>query len=823
MNLRRAVLHPLRRRGALPLVAVVMLAVAIGANTAVFSIVHAVLLRPLPFSEPERLVMLWGHDPAVAVPVIEVSTGDLRGWRTQNSTLSGIDVFGSVNWGFRVTAPGEPFSVSYSSVSAGFFDTLGVKPMLGRTFRPDDDRPGAPATVVLSFELWRRRFSADPVIVGKAITIGEGVEAQPYEVIGVMGSGFRFPAGAEAWRPAVRDFAEIARKQKDTDWKETDWDNLRVYYGLGRLKAGVSVERAASDLSVIARRLESERKQASKGTTVVVTPIQDHMLGAAKPALVAIFGAVAILLLIACANAACLLLVDGVARAREIAVRLAIGASRWRIARQLLGEAAVLVSLSAILGVALAWLTFDVLVALAPSEVPGLHDASINVNVLAFALGVCLIAPFLVGILPAWQLSRAELVDSLKEGSRTGSVGPRTGRTRQALVVAQLAAALVLLLAAGLVGRSFMELMRLDLGFEPKNVLTFDLYAPETRYGHERERALVADVVTQLERLPGAVAAGAILQRPFKHGPIGMDSGFILEGQPKTPDTWRKNPLLNWESVTPGYFRTMDIALTRGRLFTERDDERAPLVVVVSEALAARVWPGQDPLGKKLQAFGATRNDKPEWQTVVGVVENARYREIEAPRFDIYVPSRQAPSLPNDFVVRTANEPLAVLPALRAALERIDPELDVENAATMEEIVGRTVAPWRFNMVVFTVYSATAVAFAAIGLFALIAYAAKQRTREIGVRVALGAKSSDVVRLFVGEGARLAVAGLAIGIPAAWILSRLLSSLLFAVSPTDAATFVVVAGVLGLVSLLAAYLPARRAGTVDPVVALRSE
>jgi putative ABC transport system permease protein len=764
--------------------------------------------------------MLWGHDPAIAVPVIEVSTGDLNGWRAQTSTLSDIEVFGSVNWSYRVTAPGKPFTVKYSSVSGGFFETLGIDPMLGRTFRPADDKAGAPGTVVLSFDLWRRRFSADPAIVGRAITIGEGDDAEPYEVIGVMGPEMRFPPGAELWSPAVRDLAEYTRKDKEN----TDWDNLRVFYALGRLKGGATVERATSDLTVIARRLEAERKQTGTNTTVVVTPIQDHMLGAAKPALVAIFGAVAILLMIACANAACLMLVDGVARAREIAVRLAIGASRWRLARQLLGEAAVLVSLSAILGVALAWMTFDVLVALAPSDVPGLHDASINVPVLAFALGVCLIAPFLVGTLPAWQLSRAELVDSLKEGSRTGSVGPRTGRTRQALVVAQLAAALVLLLAAGLVGRSFLELMRLDLGFDPKNALTFEIFVPASRYPTpERERALVADIVTQLERLPGAVAAGAVYQRPFKHGPIGMDSGFILEGQPKTPDTWRKNPLLNWESVTAGYFRAMDIGLTRGRLFTEHDDERAPLVVVVSEALAARVWPGQDPLGKKLQAFGATRNDKPEWQTVVGVVENARYREIEAPRFDIYLPFRQAPSQPHDFVVRTANDPLAVMPALRAALERVDPELDVEKAMMLEEIVGRTVAPWRFNMVVFTVYSATAVAFAAIGLFALIAYAAKQRTREIGVRVALGARSSDVVRLFVDEGARLAVAGLAVGLPAAWILSRLLSSLLFGVSPTDAVTFVLVAGLLSLVSLLAAYLPARRAGAVDPVVALRSE
>jgi putative ABC transport system permease protein len=304
--IRSAIVH--RRRSALPLVAVVMLAVAIGANTAVFSIVHAVLLRPLPFSEPDRLVMLWGHDKSTALPVIEVSTGDLRGWRAQNSTLSGIDIFGSVNWSFRVTAPGEPFTVSYNSVSGGFFETLGVKPMIGRTFRPDEDKGGAPATVVISFELWRRRFSADPAIVGKAITIGEGEDAQPFEVIGVMGSEFRFPPGAEAWTPAVRDLTEFTRESKDPGF-----DNLRVFYGVGRLKNGVSVERASSDLSVIAKRLEAARKETETpvgtGMTVVVTRLEDHMLGAAKPALVVIFGAVAILLLIACANAACLLLV----------------------------------------------------------------------------------------------------------------------------------------------------------------------------------------------------------------------------------------------------------------------------------------------------------------------------------------------------------------------------------------------------------------------------------------------------------------------------------------------------------------------------------
>jgi putative ABC transport system permease protein len=809
----------LRRGGGLPLVAVVMLAVAVGATTAMFSIVHAVLLRPLPFSDPDRLVMLWGRNDARSQPVIEVSFQDLRDWRTQNTTFTAIEIVGSVNWGYRVTAPGDPFHVSYSSVSGSFFDTLGARPMLGRTFRRDEDTAGAPRTTVLSHDLWRRRFSANPAIVGTAITIGEGADAEPFEVIGVMGPEFRFPAGAELWTPSTRDIAEYLRKG---GW--TGGDALRVFYALGRLAEGATIERARADLSTIARRGEISRGETDSGTTVVATPLVTHVFGAARPALFAIFGAVATLMLIACANAAGLLLVQGVAREREFAVRLALGAGRWRLVWQLLGEAAILVALAGMLGVAFAWISFDALVALTPSDVPRLEEASINAPVVSFALVAALLTTVLVGLLPAWQLSRAEIADALRRDARTGSAAPRVGRTRKALVVGQLAAALVLLIAAGLTARSFLALMRIDLGFNPENVLTFQIHAPGAKYPTpEQQRTLVADALEQIERVPGVVAAGAIYERPFAHGPIGMDSHVVLEGQPETPETGSRNPTLNWEAVTPGYFRAMDIRILRGRGFTDRDDERAPLVVVVSESLAARLWPGEDPLGKRLRTYGAPEKDTQTWQTVVGVVENARYREVQEARLDLYLPFRQAPSPVKYFVVRTEGEPLAMVPSLRGALRRIDAEVTIEDPTTMERIVAGTVGPWRFTMVVFGIFSAIALAFAAIGLFAVIAYAVKQRTREIGVRVALGAQTRDVVRLLVGEGARLTLAGVAIGLSAAWGLTRLLSTLLVAVTPTDPATFAAVAVLLALASLLAAYLPARKAAAIDPVTALRSE
>lgn len=809
----------LRRETTLMVVVVLMLATAIAATTTIFSIVHAVLLRPLPFSDPDRVVLAWTRNDARNAPVIEVSIGELNEWRARATSLAAVDVFGSVNWSYRITAPGEPFTAAYNAVSGSFFDTLGARPLLGRTFRPEDDAPGAPATVILSAHLWRRRFSGDPSIVGRSITIGEGPAARPATVIGVMPPEFDFPAGAELWAPAVRDIAQFAGNDKAT------MDGLRVFYAMGRLREGATPDQARADLLGISRTFQATREEMAGGSTVVVKPLLEHFFGAARPALVAIFGAVAMLLFIACANAAGLMLVRGLARERDIAVRLALGATRARIVRQVIGEAALIVVLAAVCGLALTYVSFGVIVSLIPTDVPRLERASINGVVLLFALGLAAATPFAVGLLPAWQLSRPALSDTLKE--RSGSAAPRSGRIRRVLVVGQLAAALVLLISAGLLGRSFIALTRLDLGFDPRSVLTFDLQLPELASPDDpevrRQRTLIAGLLERIEHIDGVSSAGAIFLRPFAHGPIGMDAHVTSEGQSSSPATMTAKPLANWEAVTPGYFRAMDIRVLRGRPFTDADDDNARLAVIISQRLAARLWPESDPVGKRLHIGQAPEGAKPRWLTVVGVVEDARYREITDARYDLYLPLGQELPVVKHYVVRTSVDPLSLVPAIREAVKRADSRLSIENVTTMEQIVGRTIAPWRFSTIVFTAFSALAVFFATIGLSTVIAYAVQQRMREIGIRVALGARPRDVVRLVVREGALLATAGLAIGIPIALLLTRVLSTQLFSVTPTDPPTFVVLAAALAAVSLAAAYLPARAAARVDPVSVLRRE
>ena len=809
----------LRRDAALTFVVILMLATAIAATTSIFSLVHAVLLRPLPFTAPDRIVLAWTRSDVRNAPVVEVSLGELREWRSRTTSLETVDVFGSVNWSYSVTAPGEPFTVTYNSVSSSFFDTLGARPMLGRTFRPEDDMPRAPATVVLSANLWRQRFSGERSIVGRSITIGEGAKAQPAEVIGVMPPEFDFPAGAELWAPAVRDMAQYTNNHEPT------MNAVRVFYALARLRDGVDAETARTDLLRIAQTAEMTREEMAGGSVVVVKPLLEHFFGAARPALAAMFGAVTILLSIACANAAGLLLVRGVARERETVVRLALGASRARIMRQFIGEAALIVALASALGLALTYATFNLIVALSPSEVPRLDRASIDGSVLLFALVVAAATPFAVGLVPAWQLSRAELSDSLKQ--RVATAAPNVSRTRRLLLVGQLAAALVLLISAGLLTRSFVALTRLDLGFDPRDVLTFDINLPDAESPDDpevqRQRTLIARVLEDTEQIKGVTAAGAIYLRPFAHGPIGMDTRIVVEGQSQSPSTMNRNPTANWEAVTPGYFSAMDIRVVRGRAFTNSDNERTRLAVIISQRLAARLWPGVDPLGKRLHLGDAPEGAEPRWLNVVGVVEDARYRELTESRYDLYLPFRQTLPAVKHYFVRSQADPLSLVPAIRETVKRADPKLTVDNVTTMEQIVGRTIAPWRFSTIVFSAFSALALFFAAIGLSTLIAYAVKQRTREIGIRVALGARPGNVVRLLVREGATLTIAGLAVGIPAAFLVTRVLSSQLFSVKPTDPATFVVVAAILAAVSLVAAYLPARAAAVIDPVVALRRD
>ena len=806
----KAALRNVRRGGWLSVTVVVILAVAIGAVTAIFSIAHAVLIRPLPVADPDRVMLLWGRDDARSQQVVEVSLKDQRAWLAGQTSFTAIELFGSVNWGeLHVSGPGQPFRAVQNAVSSGFFDVLGARPMVGRTFRAADDLRGARPTVVLSADVWRQQFSSDPDIVGRLLTVGEGRKAVAVEVIGVMPPEFRIPAGAQVWTALGPVLAGA--------------DNVRAMYALGRLAPGATVDSAVAELSTAARNEELKDGMVNTSMAVVATPLMTHLLGPAHPALLAIAGASGALLLIACANAAALLLVHGAARTREVAVRLALGARRRQIVRQLLSESMALSLIAGVLGVGLAYGSFGAIVSLAPIEVPRLEDAAIDLRALLFALVLCFGTAVIVGLFPAWRHSGSASVAGLYERSRTATTTSSSARARKLLVAAQLAAVVVLLTAAGLFIRSFTTLLRLDLGFDPRGVLTFDLGFSEEKYEtKEKQWALTDAVLDSARRVPQAIAAGAVFQRPFAHGVIGMDTNVIIEGQPLASESASRNPILNWEIATPDYFRAMDIRLLQGRLFDERDTAQAPPVVVVGHSLAARLWPGQDPIGKRMLT-SAEEGKEPAWQTVVGVVEDARYREVEAPRFDLYLAYRQAPNQVRHFMLRLSGDPLAAVPALRSAVSTIDPGVTMDGVSTMENVVGRAFAPWRFTSIVVSAFAAMALTFAAVGIAALVAFAVTQRTREIGVRVALGAQSRDVVVLVAREGLWIALAGLASGVLAAWILRGSVESMLFGVTPDDTLTFAGVSLLLGVVSVLSAYFPARRAADIDPAVALRTE
>ena len=818
----RSASRNVRRGGWLTAMVVLILAVAIGAVTVIFSIAHAVLIRPLPVVEPDRVMLLWGRDDARSQQVVEVSLGDQRLWLAGQKSFSAIELFGSVNWGeLHVTGPGQPFRAVQNAVSSGFFDVLGAAPMIGRTFHPADNVRGARPTVVLSADVWRQQFSSDPAVEGRLLTVGTGTKAVAFEVIGVMPPDFRIPAGAQVWVALAPALAGGAAEQ---GWQV---EGVRAMYAIGRLAPGATVENAVAELSTIARNEELKNGMANTSMAVVATPLMTYLLGPARPALFAIAGASVALLLIASANAAALLLVHGAGRRREVAVRFALGARRLQIVRQLFCESIVLALIASVLGVGLAYVSFGAIVSLAPIEVPRLDQAAIDVRGLLFALVLCLGTAVMVGLLPAWRQSVDAPLAGLHERSRSATATSSSARARKLLVAAQLVAVVVLLTVAGLFIRSFTALLRLDLGFEPRGVLTFNFgFSEEKHDTKEKQWALIDAVLDSARLMPGAIAAGAVYQRPFANGAIGMDTNVIIERQPLASESASRNPILNWEAATPGYFRAMDIRLLQGRLFDERDTARSPLVVIIGQSLAARLWPGQTPIGRRMLAYGAPepQEGKPlVWQTVVGVVEDARYREVETPRFDLYLPYRQAPNQVQHFVVRLSGDPLAAVPALRSAVAALDPGARVDAISTMEEIVGRAFAPWRFSSIVVSAFGAIALMFAAVGIATLVAFSVTQRTREIGVRVALGAQTRDVVILVASEGAWIALAGLAVGVFAAWILRRSVESMLFGVAPDDTLTFGGVALLLGVVSLLSAYLPARSAARIDPAAALRAE
>ena len=814
----RLAIRRLAKEPALALAAVVTLALGIGACTAMFSIIQAVLLKSMDMAEPQRLVVMW---PQLADTPGEFTYNAYLELGRQSATFERVALSGSANWPVPVDIvlpDGRRTRATQCAVSDTFFDVLGARPLLGRTFRAGEDRPGAPPAMVVSAAFWKTKLGGDPAVVGRTLAIGRDA----WRIIGVMPPEFFYPAGADFWSPAATLLA-LTLDDKSPAALEQIFSTVGAFHVLARLKPGVSVAQAQIDAT---RRWKITTPDTSG--RVAARPLLDHVFGSARRALWLLMGAVGLVLVIACANVAGLLVARNALRSRELAVRRALGASPWHVVRQSVIEAGVLAAAGGTIGMAIASAALRALIAFSPATVVRLSETRLDGAVLTACLLMTAAVTLGVALVPALQSRKSDAINSMNALSmRDAGRGVRSD-TRRALVVVQVAMTLTLLVASALAGQSFMRLAALDLGFEPANVLTLDISRlDQSRYStYAMRRRVVDDLVLGLGRLPGVQAAAVVLNRPFAHGVIGWDSALLLEGQADADSTWLKNPTVNFEAVTPGYFQSMRVGLRRGRDFSSTDRAAAPLVAIVSDNLAARLWPAQDPIGKRLvDSFGRGKDGRPShWRTVVGVVGAAHYREIDRPRFDLYVPIEQAEDFnPEHIVVRTSGPPRALIPTAAAMLSNVDPQLTAADVTTMDDVVGQARAPWRFNMLLLSVFSTLSIALTIIGIAGLIVSTVNWRRREIGVRLALGAQPRDVVSLIAIQGAKLIGVGVVLGVLWSLLTSRLLASLLFGIGATDSRTLVAAAGSVFALGVLACYLPARRAATLDPCRIFREE
>jgi putative ABC transport system permease protein len=803
----------LRRSPALTVAAVCTLAIALGASTAVFSVVDKVLVRPLPIDEPDRVMVIWPRERANPTTIGEIAYATFRSWQNETRSFADLAAIGSTNWSL-ILQEGEPATLPVAGVSGSFFPLLGTQAALGRTLLPEDDAPGAERVAVISHASWTSRFASDTAIVGRALRFRDAV----YTVVGVMPAGFDYPRGVELWVPVVPQLADANAK-----WGADVLGDPRfgVLFVLGRLNPGVAIDAARNELSALITK--GAGIAFRPGMEATLTPLDDHIFGTTRPALLALAACVGLVLLIGCANVAVLLLARAATRAHETAVRLAIGAARWRIVRQSLSDALVLAVLGGVAGLGLAYWTVDLLVVLAPSDVPRLDAVRLDARTFVFAWTTWLLTAVLVGLGPGLQASRWDLANVLSHGSPRFA---RSHRLRRAFVVAQVGLAVVLLACAGLVGRSFINLLRLDVGFNPVNVLTLDVTVPDAPA--DRHNQFYTALLARAAAMPGVEAAGAVFQRPLEHSGIGMDAAITIEGQRVGLEfrDWEQNPPVNFESVTPEYFRAVGTRLLRGRTFDDRDIERAPRVAIVSDRLARRLWPGQDPIGRRIFAPGvldpADAALQQLWPTVVGVVADARYRGLSDLRFDLYVPYLQHSGLlVKHLMVRTSRDPLALVDAIQNEAKALESTALVENVATMDQIVGQAMAPWRFSASTLALLGLLALVLASLGVYAIVSQSVVERTREIGIRVAVGALPSQIAGLVLHDGLRLTAMGLALGLAAAIAAGRVLTSLLYEVQPGDPLTLTSMAVLFMIVSTAAILLPVWRATRVDPVCALR--
>jgi putative ABC transport system permease protein len=782
-------------------IAILTLALGIGACTAIFSVINTVLLRPLDYPDPSRLVVM-RETQLPQFPEFSVSPPNYLDWEKQTKSYEHIAAYTMSGAGLNLTGEGEPQRLVGVKATAHYFDVYGIKAVLGRTFLPEEDAPGKNHVVVLSYPFWQRVFGGAADAVGRQVQLN----GEPYTVIGIAPAGFGSASKVDAWTPMA-----FAPDETNNDARGGHYLNVT-----GRLKPGVTVAQAKAELEVLAAQLAKQYPDSNKGWGILMSPLQDYAVRDVRAVLYTLLGAVGCVLLIACANIANLLLARATARHREVSIRAALGASRGRLVRQLLTESVLLALCGGAAGVLLARWGLDALLALAPTNLPRVSDIHLDTGVLIFSLALSVATGLAFGIAPAWLAARTDMNESLKQGSRGSTEGGVRGRLRSALVVIEVMFALMLLGGAGLLARSFIQLAHVDPGFNPENATVLRLSLPSKKYAMpEQQTAFANSLLDRVKTLPGVQAAGLTQSMPLVGDYV---LGFNIEGRPTIAPS--DLPNTNYYAVTPDYFRAMGIRLIRGRLFTAQDDAKAPRVAIINETLARQHFPNEDPIGKRINIT----NGPDTWREIVGIVGDIKqYGLDQATTSQSYEPFAQKPFSGLDIVIRTSGSPAALLGALRPAVYDVDKDQPIGTIRPLEEIVADTIARQRFAMTLLTVFSLTALVIAAIGIYGVMAYSVVQRTGEFGIRMALGAQQADVLRLVLVQGGKLIGAGLLLGLVATLAASRVMGSMLFNTSAYDPLTLATITILLGAVALVACLLPANRATKVNPVEALRSE
>jgi putative ABC transport system permease protein len=807
-------LRMLAKHKSVTAVALLTLALGIGANTAIFSVVNAVLLNPLPYRNPDRLVALWENVPEHGR--WRASPANFFDWKKQNTVFEDVAAFGQGS--SALTGDGEPEQLTGGRVSAGYFGVVGVEPIVGRSFAPEEYEPDKGQVIILGYSLWQRRFGGDRNIINRNITL----DGASYTVVGVMPPGIYPVSPQTAGRLAFDE-------QNQNFWIPMSftagWASVRSAHVLGvvaRLKPGVTIEQAQTEMDTIGARLAQEYP-ANRGEGIIVSPFMNEVVGNVRPALFTLLGAVGLVLLIACANVAGLLLAQHAGRSKEIAIRGALGAGRTRLVRQLFIEGLLLSFFGTAVGLVIATLGTKVLLQFVPAGVPRLAQVSLDLRVLGFtiliSLGTCLI----FGLVPAWQASKPDLHTALEQSGRTSGPGASRLRFRQLLVVFQVSVALMLVIGAGLLVRSFWILQRVDPGFQSEGVLTAEVILPFPKYsGGKQINNFYDQLLERLPSIPGVRNATIAYDHPLTSN--WLDE-FAIEGRVVSPDGPSQSA--NFIPIGPDYFDTVGLNLVAGRRFTPQDDQDHPGVAIINESFAKHYFPNENALGQRMKPGPPGRIWKGQKLTsfeIIGIARDVKLAGLDAPSEPAYyLPASQAPLQDMIILVRTTTDPLSIVGAVRQTVLSIDPNLPISNIKTLEKVVDDSIAQRRLNMLLMGLFGGLALLLSAVGIYGLLSHAVTQRTQELGIRMALGAQVTDVLKLVLRQGMTLVIAGEVIGLVGAFALTRLMRGLLFGVTPNDATTFVVVAGVLAVVALLACYVPARRATKVDPLIALRYE